>query len=524
MADDSNDALTQFALLKAAQAANQTPPSVQQVIADNPQAGAAAANQLPPPTGGNPVFPGQNTSNLNRPGVPGVLQLIGGLKNPPMMPATNGQMARPVSRAVIFENFLTNFIGALGAGLSQSGQRGAEGKGFGAAINYPIQHQAQLQALQAQQARTEQEQALTQRYAAGTEQTQAATDTERLNQQILLRRLGMMQGLGDAGTGNILSSLGQLSGDEKAVITAAQQESAIKGDITPLVSAVQHITQTRALTGRFYDQPAKNFQNTIAKIAPELPAGAISDVNKLSAAISKSARLTPGEKSDALGYIAAHPTPASQASNTRIRIEGMGAIREYPVLNTQTNSLEMRSAADINAANKLKPGTYAPAGEGAKAMSKQAIFSDLHYNIQNARDAINGLESMDAATRGKLSVMLRQTDPKSAVSTFLTSSAGQTLTDAQQNAAIALASLQENAMTLRSVAGMGQGSDELRSAILATIPSGKTPSKGYALKQLAQFEGVVSRLETGVPRLGGGGNTGKTSVIDDLVGDYGRRR
>jgi hypothetical protein len=77
-------------------------------------------------------------------------------------------MARTVSRAVVFEDFLANMIGAMGAGLSQSGQRGAQGRGFGAAINYPYQQQARLQALQAQQAQIEQEQARTQQTEAQT--------------------------------------------------------------------------------------------------------------------------------------------------------------------------------------------------------------------------------------------------------------------------------------------------------------------------------------------------------------------
>lgn len=177
------------------------------------------------------------------------------------------------------------------------------------------------------------------------------------------------------------------------------------------------------------------------------------------------------------------------------RMEVLAQTREYPVINKQTGQMEMRSASDINA-NK---GLYAPAGPAASAMGKEAVFQDLHYNIDTARKAIQGLESMDAGTRAALSYALRHTDPASSIQTFLTGAIGTRLTPQQQEAVQALALLSENALSLRSVAGMGQGSDDLRSAIQATLPSGKSPTKGYALEQLNKFEQVVKRLETGVP-------------------------
>jgi len=183
------------------------------------------------------------------------------------------------------------------------------------------------------------------------------------------------------------------------------------------------------------------------------------------------------------------------------RMEVMGQNREYPVINRQSGQLEMRNAQEINASK----GTYAPAGAGASAMGKDAVFNDLHYNIDTARKAISGLESMDAGTRAALSYALRHTDPSSALTTFLTGSIGQAMNPQQQEAVQAMALLAENAMTLRGVSGMGQGSDEMRQAILATIPSGKSPTKGYALGQLDKFEAVVKRLEKGVPGMGQAG-------------------
>ncbi len=243
------------------------------------------------------------------------------------------------------------------------------------------------------------------------------------------------------------------------------------------------------------------FQGAVAKIASEggLPADALTDVTKLAKHIASSQTLTPEEKNKSLAYLAANTTPAAQGTNTRIRVEGMGAMREYPVIDRETGQLEMRSAVEINA-NK---GKYMPAGQGATAMTKEAVFKDLYFNVDTARKAINGLQTLDAGTRAQLSYALRHSDPGSAMQTFLTGAAATNMTPEQQEFVQSLALLSENAMSLRGVAGMGQGSDDLRAAIQATLPSGKSPSKEYMQGQLNKLEAVITRLNAAVPGTGG---------------------
>jgi hypothetical protein len=247
-------------------------------------------------------------------------------------------------------------------------------------------------------------------------------------------------------------------------------------------------------------QAQQDFQNTLTKVsaAGHLGPGELTDVGKLTKGINAAAAsgaISQDEANRAMSYLATKQTPAGQTTAGVIRLEGLAQTREYPVINKNTSQMEMRSAAEINA----NPGTYAPAGVGAQAMGKDAIFQDIHYNINSARNAIQALDQLDAPTRAALSVMARDTDPRSAFQTFLTGSLGTQLNPQQQEAVQSLALLAENAMALRTVAGLGQGSEDLRNAIRQTIPSGKSPSKGYALGQLNKLEQVVGRLEKGVP-------------------------
>ena len=61
-----------------------------------------------------------------------------------------------------------------------------------------------------------------------------------------------------------------------------------------------------------------------------------------------------------------------------------------------------------------------------------------------------------------------------------------------------LAQLKENAMAMRQVLGAGQGSDEMRAAITATLPTPRTPTRAYASTALDKFEGQLNRLSRGL--------------------------
>ena len=88
---------------------------------------------------------------------PILLDLLSGLAHPRTIPGqvdSTGAMSpsRPVSRAATFEDFLGNFISAVGKGFEASGHGpGAFARGFGGAVGAPLQMQQQQQQFGQQQ-------------------------------------------------------------------------------------------------------------------------------------------------------------------------------------------------------------------------------------------------------------------------------------------------------------------------------------------------------------------------------------
>lgn len=111
---------------------------------------------------------------------PILMDLIQGLRTPPQRAPEVGPGGvlgppRPVSRAAVFEDFLGNFVGALGQGFAASGHGpGAFGRGFGAAVGAPLQMQQQQQQFASEQAQRQAQTQMTQEQAAALPAQRAA--------------------------------------------------------------------------------------------------------------------------------------------------------------------------------------------------------------------------------------------------------------------------------------------------------------------------------------------------------------
>lgn len=142
----------------------------------------------------------------------------------------------------------------------------------------------------------------------------------------------------------------------------------------------------------------------------------------------------------------------------------------------------------------------APAGIGAQQLSKEAQFQDIYAGIGMVRNAVNqmGSEPLDSPTIAKLTMALRETSPTIANQLFDTVLGTQNLTPEQQDFVVAVQQLNERALSLRNVAGMGNGSDQMRAAIRAALPSVKSGNPEMMRKQLDALNNMVDKLHTGI--------------------------
>lgn len=143
-----------------------------------------------------------------------------------------------------------------------------------------------------------------------------------------------------------------------------------------------------------------------------------------------------------------------------------------------------------------------PAGEGIKLKPREAQISDIQVASKKARESINALDKPFSADQiAKLHYAMETEDP-SLANTELATLASQNLTDAQQDFVIWVRQLNERAMSLRNVAGMGTGAQDLRTAIRAMIPGIRSGNKQMMNKQLDAFDNQVAILKGGIAHPG----------------------
>jgi hypothetical protein len=182
------------------------------------------------------------------------------------------------------------------------------------------------------------------------------------------------------------------------------------------------------------------------------------------------------------------------------------------------------------------PGRFLPATEADKAMPKENLMQDLAGTSQLTREAIVNLkEDFPEDMKAKIALAASAEHPEQVLRQLISSEALATLTPDQRAFMIATQQLAENAMAMRSILGAGQGSEDVRNAIRATLPSLLSPDRSYALAQLDAYDKTIARLHRGVPRVplnttpfnvqspegggtkgGGGGGKGARSVAQAM--------
>jgi hypothetical protein len=249
------------------------------------------------------------------------------------------------------------------------------------------------------------------------------------------------------------------------------------------------------------------FQKNIASMLqanPDFNPSSMMDLKKLTEAINNSTALTPEQKALTIAHLGTKTTPASQAEVANIRNAGLKSRILHPAIDKETGQITWTTALE----EELNPGKTIPLPGGYKAATAEQTFADIKLNSQTVRNALEALgdDPLTWNQRALLSAAL--TEPKTvgglkeAWGNFINSDVAANLSDKQQDYVTALYVLTENAMALRSVQGLGSGSDQLRGAIHDMLPGARTPSKGYAIRQLDLFDRMVDTVAAGVPKTG----------------------
>lgn len=152
------------------------------------------------------------------------------------------------------------------------------------------------------------------------------------------------------------------------------------------------------------------------------------------------------------------------------------------------------------------------ASEGVKLRPREAQINDIQVASTKTREAINALDKPFTVDQIAKLHEAMATEDESLANTELSTLATQQLTDKQQDFVIWVRQLNERAMSLRNVAGMGTGAQDLRTAIRAMIPGIRSGDAKMMNKQLDAFDNQVKILKGGIAHPGKDkpGGAGKT--------------
>ncbi len=182
------------------------------------------------------------------------------------------------------------------------------------------------------------------------------------------------------------------------------------------------------------------------------------------------------------------------------RGEGFNQSRPMAVIDENGN-FRIMSAADAERRG------LAPATQGQKVMAATAIYNDMigdNGAVPKLRKAIEASGNSTWSPTVVAKLKLAMANPDAGMMTDqIANLMASGLTPAQQDVLTWLQQLQERALTLRSVSGMGQGSETTRGAILAALPSIVSGNQTLALKKLDAFQNMVENLAKGVGHAAG---------------------
>src|ERR1700674_209621 len=146
---------------------------------------------------------------------------------------------------------------------------------------------------------------------------------------------------------------------------------------------------------------------------------------------------------------------------------------------------------------------WVPAAPGFQAMSKQAQFSEIQSASGKLRSAIGNLQPGDAFSAPaviQLGMAMNAPDAGS-MHSIASNLMASGLNERQQDYVVWLTQMAERLLSIRNIAGMGQGAEDLRRAIQATLPNIASGTPEFALRRMDAVDNQISQLYRGIPKV-----------------------
>lgn len=454
MADD-NDAL----LASAGSMDASVSPAIAGMPAQAPPISQQQPQQQPPKFGGRPLL----------------LQYIQALAHGGQGTVQPGQAQpqRPVSRGDATLEFLGQFLANMSQGLAAAGHGpGANARGFAGAVQAPYQRDLQSYQLQQQQ-QQQQSQIQSQQAEAELKRAQA----QSYGQTVMTPYGPMNQKLAEkvfpaAITAQARTTSAEITGGAR--VEAAQ------------INQGQLMDVPKDLQARFHT-PAQLPLNQLSKlqsVATKAPSeiGLIQLANK-------------GDK-DAADTLRVLQQRRGELASMRQSARGVEVLDFDKDGNAITRWMTVGDAIK---------GSMSGAVQGTKNLSRTQQLQDIQYSSTQLRKAIQNVEPFTPGQIAKMQVALTSNDER-AISTQWGSLANDNLSSAQQDMVIWLKNINERALSLRNIAGQGQGAMDTRNAIRSLLPNLASGNKEMMFKQLDAFDNQTAILARGIPKPGNAKN------------------
>jgi len=148
-------------------------------------------------------------------------------------------------------------------------------------------------------------------------------------------------------------------------------------------------------------------------------------------------------------------------------------------------------------------GGLSSATQGAKNLSRSKQIEDISVSSQKLRDSVTKQKTPFSAKQIALMQEALRAGDEGIASAEFQALANEQLTDDQFQTVLWIKHLNERAMSLRNIAGMGQGAQDTRDAIRSLLPNMGTADPKRMTAMLDAFDNQVRILGSGVPKAGG---------------------